>query len=214
MVGFPSDYSILVSPHINKRHTHIYISVLLIRLTHRMAGFSMCVSEVTSKLTIEPALGLSNPSNVVYTEHNTQNIDNFIVHDAEDEVSDGFSVRSILQIDATDDRRNVFKNTGFNKCHEGERFYCPHCNVRYTKVKYLKTHMKHCGQTFHCEYCERDYKQKRTWVLHMRTKHQREWIRKPFVEEAEEEEVEAAGFEIDEEHRSNNEHRMEEPFCS
>lgn len=56
-----------------------------------------------------------------------------------------------------------------------ERFYCPHCNVKYTKPKYLKTHLKLCGLTFRCDYCLRDYKQKRTWVLHMRTKHFVDW---------------------------------------
>lgn len=52
-----------------------------------------------------------------------------------------------------------------------ERFYCPECNVKYTKFKYLKSHLKVCGESFECPYCNNVYKQKRTFVVHVKTKH-------------------------------------------
>lgn len=51
------------------------------------------------------------------------------------------------------------------------RFYCPECNVKYTKFKYLKSHLKVCGESFACPYCPNIYKQKRTFVVHVKTKH-------------------------------------------
>lgn len=52
-----------------------------------------------------------------------------------------------------------------------QRFFCPSCNVKYTKLKYLKTHLKSCGQTFQCESCPAVYKQKRSLVVHMKKSH-------------------------------------------
>lgn len=52
-----------------------------------------------------------------------------------------------------------------------QRFFCPSCNVKYTKLKYLKTHLKSCGQTFHCELCPAIYKQKRSLVVHIKKSH-------------------------------------------
>lgn len=53
-----------------------------------------------------------------------------------------------------------------------ERFYCPLCrNVRYTHVRYLKSHIKECGKPFVCPLCKNNYKQKRTYVSHLRSKH-------------------------------------------
>lgn len=52
-----------------------------------------------------------------------------------------------------------------------QRFFCPACNVKYTKLKYLKTHLKSCGQTFQCENCPAIYKQKRSLVVHMKKSH-------------------------------------------
>ncbi len=52
-----------------------------------------------------------------------------------------------------------------------QRFFCPSCNVKYTKLKYLKTHLKSCGQTFQCENCSAVYKQKRSLVVHMKKSH-------------------------------------------
>lgn len=52
-----------------------------------------------------------------------------------------------------------------------QRFFCPSCNVKYTKLKYLKTHLKSCGQTFQCESCPAIYKQKRSLVVHMKKSH-------------------------------------------
>lgn len=52
-----------------------------------------------------------------------------------------------------------------------QRFFCPSCNVKYTKLKYLKTHLKSCGQTFQCENCPATYKQKRSLVVHMKKSH-------------------------------------------
>lgn len=51
------------------------------------------------------------------------------------------------------------------------RFYCPECNVKYTKFKYLKSHLKVCGESFTCPHCLNVYKQKRTLFLHVKTKH-------------------------------------------
>lgn len=57
-----------------------------------------------------------------------------------------------------------------------ERFFCPNCrNVKYTKVRYLKTHIKQCGQTFYCAKCGVNYKQKRSYDVHMRSKHIDVW---------------------------------------
>lgn len=52
-----------------------------------------------------------------------------------------------------------------------QRFFCPSCNVKYTKLKYLKTHLKSCGQTFQCENCPAIYKQKRSLVVHIKKSH-------------------------------------------
>lgn len=93
------------------------------------------------------------------------------IHQPEDDillpstVIDGLEVQPAIHSDSTN-----FENGG-------DRFYCPVCNVKYTKLKYLKTHMKNCGQTFHCIICNRDYKQKRTYMLHLRTKHHEEWAK-------------------------------------
>lgn len=54
---------------------------------------------------------------------------------------------------------------------KAQRFFCPSCNVKYTKLKYLKTHLKSCGQTFQCENCPAVYKQKRSLVVHMKKSH-------------------------------------------
>lgn len=50
------------------------------------------------------------------------------------------------------------------------RYFCPQCNVRYTKYKYLKTHVKDCGQEFICV-CGAKFKQRRTYVAHYKQKH-------------------------------------------
>lgn len=112
----------------------------------RPVSLLACVSEVTAKLVIVPG---SPPP----TSHHHQ------------ATADDDAVSFIESIAGIETAVAAF---------DGDRFYCPHCNVKYTKAKYLKTHMKHCGQTFHCVLCRRDYKQKRTWVLHMRTKHPEE----------------------------------------
>lgn len=52
-----------------------------------------------------------------------------------------------------------------------QRFFCPSCNVKYTKLKYLKTHLKSCGLTFQCENCPAIYKQKRSLVVHIKKSH-------------------------------------------
>lgn len=52
-----------------------------------------------------------------------------------------------------------------------QRFFCPSCNVKYTKLKYLKTHLKSCGLTFQCEHCTAIYKQKRSLVVHVKKSH-------------------------------------------
>lgn len=51
------------------------------------------------------------------------------------------------------------------------RYFCPQCNVRYVKFKYLKTHLKDCGNEFKCDTCSSTFKQRRTFVLHMKEKH-------------------------------------------
>lgn len=51
------------------------------------------------------------------------------------------------------------------------RYFCPQCNVRYTKFKYLKTHLKDCGIEFKCDTCKSNFKQRRTFVAHMKDKH-------------------------------------------
>uniref|UniRef100_A0A336MVA9 CSON004611 protein n=1 Tax=Culicoides sonorensis TaxID=179676 RepID=A0A336MVA9_CULSO len=51
------------------------------------------------------------------------------------------------------------------------RYFCPQCNVRYVKFKYLKTHLKDCGNEFKCDKCPSTFKQRRTFVLHMKEKH-------------------------------------------
>lgn len=53
-----------------------------------------------------------------------------------------------------------------------QRFSCPLCkSVKYTQVRYLKTHIKDCGRIFLCHICKLSYKQKRTFMQHMRSKH-------------------------------------------
>lgn len=53
-----------------------------------------------------------------------------------------------------------------------QRFSCPLCkSVKYTQVRYLKTHIKQCGFMFVCHICQLRYKQKRTFMQHVRTKH-------------------------------------------
>lgn len=52
-----------------------------------------------------------------------------------------------------------------------QRFFCPVCNVKYTKLKYLKTHLKSCGQVFQCGNCPAIYKQKRSLVVHIKKSH-------------------------------------------
>lgn len=53
-----------------------------------------------------------------------------------------------------------------------QRFSCPLCkSVKYTQLRYLKTHIKECGRTFLCHICKLSYKQKRTFMQHMRSKH-------------------------------------------
>lgn len=51
------------------------------------------------------------------------------------------------------------------------RYFCPQCNVRYTKYKYLKTHIKDCGTEFQCNVCGAKFKQRRTYVAHAKQKH-------------------------------------------
>lgn len=51
------------------------------------------------------------------------------------------------------------------------RYFCPQCNVRYTKYKYLKTHIKDCGTEFSCAACNAKFKQRRTYVAHVKQKH-------------------------------------------
>lgn len=53
------------------------------------------------------------------------------------------------------------------------RYFCPQCNVRYTKFKYLKTHIKDCGQEFVCV-CGAKFKQRRTYVAHFKQKHEKQ----------------------------------------
>lgn len=53
-----------------------------------------------------------------------------------------------------------------------QRFSCPFCNsVKYTQLRYLKTHIKECGLTFFCHIYKLNFKQKRTHKQHMRLKH-------------------------------------------
>lgn len=52
------------------------------------------------------------------------------------------------------------------------RYFCPQCNVRYVKYKYLKTHIKDCGQEFICPHCNAKFKQRRTFVSHIKQKHE------------------------------------------
>lgn len=53
-----------------------------------------------------------------------------------------------------------------------QRFSCPLCkSVKYTQLRYLKSHIKECGLTFLCHICKLSYKQKRTFMHHMRLKH-------------------------------------------
>lgn len=134
--------------------------------------FVLCVSDFTSSTTlnIEP-IGLSIPTNIEYDHESSD-----VLALADEDTS--FRVPTETHL--------VHSHHNLEATFENDRFYCPHCNVKYTKLKYLKTHMKNCGQTFNCKFCERDYKQKRTWMLHMRTKHLEEWDRrrKPLVENA------------------------------
>lgn len=70
------------------------------------------------------------------------------------------------------DNVKLADETRFLTSNGEERFYCPMCrNVRYTHVRYLKSHIKECGQQFECHLCKNNYKQKRTYVSHLRTKH-------------------------------------------
>lgn len=70
------------------------------------------------------------------------------------------------------DNVRLAEQTRFLTSNGEERFYCPLCrNVRYTHVRYLKSHIKECGQQFVCHLCKNIYKQKRTYVSHLRTKH-------------------------------------------
>lgn len=64
------------------------------------------------------------------------------------------------------------ENTTKRLTDSGEiRYFCPQCNVRYVKFKYLKTHLRDCGNEFRCEMCSSFFKQRRTFVLHMKEKH-------------------------------------------
>lgn len=51
------------------------------------------------------------------------------------------------------------------------RYFCPLCGVRYTKYKYLKSHLKECGIKFNCDLCNQSFKQKRSYALHNKRKH-------------------------------------------
>lgn len=63
-----------------------------------------------------------------------------------------------------------------------DRFRCPLCcNVQYTQVRYLRSHVKECGQRFFCEICQQGYKQKRTYKNHMRLKHNDNVILTPYA---------------------------------
>lgn len=63
-------------------------------------------------------------------------------------------------------------HTLFSNNYGEERFRCPLCcNVQYTQVRFLRSHIKECGQLFFCEICKQNYKQKRTFNNHMRIKH-------------------------------------------
>lgn len=63
--------------------------------------------------------------------------------------------------------------TLFVNGHGENRFRCPLCcNVQYTQVRFIRSHIKECGQQFVCEICHHCYKQKRTYQKHMREKHQ------------------------------------------
>ena len=77
-----------------------------------------------------------------------------------------------LEFELDDDA--VLRSITRKLSEKGDRFFCPTCNVKYTKFKYLKTHMKHCGLPFKCEFCKQVYKQKRTYSLHLKTKHSHE----------------------------------------
>lgn len=56
------------------------------------------------------------------------------------------------------------------------RYFCPTCSVKYTEIKYLKTHMKNCGKKFVCDLCHQTYKQKRTFAMHIKKKHSVEYL--------------------------------------
>lgn len=56
------------------------------------------------------------------------------------------------------------------------RYFCPQCNVRYTKYKYLKTHIKDCGSEFQCTECNAKFKQRRTYVAHAKQKHNTQFV--------------------------------------
>lgn len=99
---------------------------------------------------------------VIFSEHfQTVQMDAKIIdYDSSAEGSEFLSKPS------TDDE--LIKATYMSKV---QRFFCPSCNVKYTKLKYLKTHLKSCGQSFQCESCPAIYKQKRSLVVHMKKSH-------------------------------------------
>lgn len=138
-----------------------------------MAGFSfgLCVSEVTSTLFVLP---LCPPSPAPIQQ---QCVDESLVtyglspvHQPEEDIS-----LQTEEFEETEEYLKISEDEDELETLVSERFYCPQCNVKYTKKKYLKTHMKCCGLSFHCEICQRNYKQKRSWVVHMRAKHLEEW---------------------------------------
>lgn len=93
-------------------------------------------------------------------------------HDASARGASAAAPSSHANDDDFDDEQLLRATRRFDVLTRAERFHCPHCNVKYTKLKYLKTHMKlWCGQTFRCALCHIVYKQKRTFVLHMKQKH-------------------------------------------
>ena len=85
---------------------------------------------------------------------------------------DGFASKFHANAPMALDNAALAEQTRFLNSDGEERFYCPICrNVKYTQVRYLKSHMKLCGQRFHCDICNYDYKQKRSFDLHIKTKH-------------------------------------------
>lgn len=79
------------------------------------------------------------------------------------------------QIDTSTESSKILQQTTKGIDFAGnERFFCPNCSVKYTKIKFLKSHMKLCGRKFVCEFCQNSYKQKRSYALHVKQKHANE----------------------------------------